>query len=319
VLSYRAALRYWEGWYRLRYGTPLELPVAAAVTIQFILDHSERVAEGERRFELPPEIDEALVVSGCKKSRGPLSLSTITHRLAVLSKLHSLRRQPNPMLDPAVREILAKARRAHAKRGDIARGKPALTKEPLERLLATCDESLVGKRDRALLLFAWATGGRRRSEVTAATLENVVPNEDGSYTYWLGATKTNQSGERRPEDAKPVVGRAAAALKAWLEAAHAKEGPIFRRIRAGTTVAEPLRPQAVWTIVKERAAAAGLDGSFSAHSLRSGFLTEAGRRGISVGEAMALSGHASVQVALSYYRVGEAATAAAARLLDEEA
>jgi integrase len=318
VASYRAALRYWEGWYGLRYGSPLELPMAPAAAMQFILDHAERVAEGERRLELPVEIDKALISLGCKKAVGALSMNTITHRLSVLSQLHTLRRQPNPMLDPAVRELLAKARRAHAKRGEIARGKPALTREPLERLLATCDDSLAGKRDHALLLFAWATGGRRRSEVTAATMDNVVPNDDGSYTYWLGATNTNPSGERRPEDAKPVVGRAAEALKAWLDAAQIREGAIFRRVRAGTTAAEPLQPQAVWAIVKRRVAMAGLDSALSAHSLRSGFLTEAGRRGVPLGEAMALSGHAAVQVAMGYYRVGAAGTAAAARLLDDE-
>jgi hypothetical protein len=34
----------------------------------------------------------------------------------------------------------------------------------------------------------------------------------------------------------------------------------------------------VRAIVKRRAALAGLDGDFSAHSLRSGFMTEAGRQ-----------------------------------------
>ena len=43
----------------------------------------------------------------------------------------------------------------------------ALTRDPLQLLLATCDESLKGKRDRALLLFGWATGGRRREHLDA--------------------------------------------------------------------------------------------------------------------------------------------------------
>lgn len=76
-------------------------------------------------------------------------------------------------------------------RGDVSKGKSALTREPLEALLATCDDSLTGKRDRALLLFAWGTGGRRRSEVTAATLENVARNRGGTYPYFLERSKTN--------------------------------------------------------------------------------------------------------------------------------
>src|SRR4030095_10381623 len=79
----------------------------------------------------------------------------------------------NPCADPLVRELLARTRRAYAQRGDAPKRQRALTKDPLERLLATCDESLKGKRDRALLLFAWASGGRRRSEVASALLENL--------------------------------------------------------------------------------------------------------------------------------------------------
>ena len=54
-------------------------------------------------------------------------------------------------------------RRAYAKRGPSPHD--ALNKDPLQGVLTTCNESLQGKRDRALLLFAWASGRRRRSEV----------------------------------------------------------------------------------------------------------------------------------------------------------
>src|SRR6266702_5772787 len=52
--------------------------------------------------------------------------------------------------------------------------KPALTKAPLEAMLATCTDGLIGLRDRALLLFAFASGGRRRSEVSAAVVEHLA-------------------------------------------------------------------------------------------------------------------------------------------------
>jgi len=47
-----------------------------------------------------------------------------------------------------------------------------------------------------------------------------------------------------------------------------------------------LEPQAVRAIVKRRAALAGLKGDYSAHSLRSGFMTEAGRQNVPMGEAI---------------------------------
>ncbi len=61
---------------------------------------------------------------------------------------------------------------------------------------------------------------------------------------------------------------------------------------------------------------AGLEaGDFSAHGLRSGYLTEAANRGISLPEAMDQSRHRSVQQASSYYNDANRKGSRAARLL----
>jgi integrase len=79
-----------------------------------------------------------------------------------------------------------------------------------------------------------------------------------------------------------------------------------------------LSPAAVRAIVRGRCALAGLQmQDFSAHSLRSGFLTEAGRRGVPLKTAMDLSGHSSVTTAVGYMRAGELGNEPAARLLDD--
>ncbi len=55
-------------------------------------------------------------------------------------------------------------------------------------------------------------------------------------------------------------------------------------------------------IVKKRCALAGLDPQdFSAHGLRSGFLTEAANRDIPIQDAMLQSRHRSLAQASSYY------------------
>ena len=59
--------------------------------------------------------------------------------------------------------------------------------------------------------------------------------------------------------------------------------PILRRPRA-SKVAERPSAQAVWRIVKRRAALAGLEGDFGAHSLRSGLVTDAGRQCVPLGD-----------------------------------
>jgi len=314
--SYRSALRYWAAWFALRYRQPIALPVAAATVVQFIVDHGQRRdADGGLVSELPAALDQALVEHGYKAKLGPLSLNTVVHRVSVLSKAHQVQDAENPCAQPRVRDLLAKTRRGYAKRGDLPAKKPALTREPLEALLETCDSSLAGLRDRALLLFAFSSGGRRRSEVTAATMEN-TRREGELFVFTLAMSKTNQSGVERAENDKPIAGRAAHALVGWLAASKIRSGPIFRRVRRGGAIGEPLSPAAVRDIVKKRCQLAGLSSEFSAHSLRSGFVTEAGRRGVPLGETMAMTGHRSTASLVGYFRAGHG-DSLAAKLLDE--
>jgi len=313
--SYRSALRYWAAWFALRYRQPIALPVPEAAVVQFIVDHAQRQDDdGELVSEMPPALDKALVTEGYKSKLGSPALNTLIHRVAVLSKVHQVEGAANPCQLQRVRELLSKARRGYAKRGALPRKKPALTREPLEALLETCDDSLIGLRDRALLLFAFASGGRRRSEVATASLENTYRQGDG-FIFTLRVSKTNQFGSDRAENDKPIVGQAAAALDAWLAAAKIKTGPIFRRVRRGDRIGEPLSPAAVRDIVKKRGALAGIDEEYSAHSLRSGFVTEAGRQGVPLGETMAMTGHRSVASVVGYFRQ-DARASRAARLME---
>jgi integrase len=314
VRTYQAALRYWAAWFWLRYRAPIALPVPVAAVLQFVVDHAERSTDAGLQTALPAVIDQALVQGRFKAKLGPLALATVLHRLSVLSKAHQLQRVSNPVQDPKVRELVGKTRRAYAKRGVRPAKKAAVTLEPLQAMLATCDESLRGVRDRALLLFAWASGGRRRSEVTDATLENTSRVGPRAYTYTLLHSKTNQAGAHRPDSDKPIVDEAADALAAWIRRSGVRSGPLFRRIRRGDIVGEPLAPAAVRDIVRARAALAGLDEDFAAHSLRSGFVTEAARQGVSLGETMALTGHTSAASLVGYFRAADALHSRASRL-----
>ncbi|MGO4396622.1 integrase, partial [Variovorax sp. M-6] len=268
-LAYRAAMRYWAAWFGARYGRQMALPVPVPVVIQFIVDHAERSTQaghkGGLTHQLPPAIDEALVEAGFKGKLGAPALNTLMHRISVLSMAHHLSKQPNPCVDPAVKALLSKTRKAYAKRNALPHKQRALTKEPLEAVLETCDDSLKGKRDRALLLFAWASGGRRRSEVSEAVFENLHRGDAGAYLYTLASSKTNHNGKIRPEDVKPVVGSAAVALDAWLKASGITSGPLFRRIlKNGKLGTDGLSGTAVRDIVKARCALAGVGEDFSA-------------------------------------------------------
>lgn len=161
-------------------------------------------------------------------------------------------------------------------------------------------------------------GGRRRSEVTSARIEHLRKVGEGPFVFTLGHSKPGW--EFRPEDVKPLIGTAAAAMQDWLAIPAKdgiKEGPIFRRIRRGGHVGEPLAPAAVREVVKERCLAAGIDEKgFSAHSIRAGFVTEAARNAVPLAETMALTGHQSVASVVGYFRGGANAGRPNAKLID---
>ncbi|MEA9728839.1 site-specific integrase [Xanthomonas campestris] len=313
--SYATALRYWAGWHQARFGIELTLPASEAAVIQFLVDHIQRKGKSGLVSELPPEIDQALVAAGLKAKIGPLKLSTVTQRVAVLSTAHRLKRLDNPCELSSVRMLLSRGRRAAVKRGERPAKKTAITRAELEAMLATCNSSLEGIRDRALLCFGFASGGRRRSEIAAADMRDLRKTGDSGYIYRLEFSKTQQSGvtaDSTPD--KPILGRSAEALSAWIEAAEINDGAIFRRIWKNR-VGPALRPGSVATIVKRRAAMADLEGDFGAHSLRSGFVTEAGKQGVPLLAVMAMTEHRSVASVLGYFQSGAAEENPAARLL----
>ena len=301
--SYASAMRYWAAWYALRYGGSLHAqPVPVTVVNQFVIDHLERRVGAGLRHELPADVDAQLVALGAKKTLGALSSATIGHRLAVLAKWHRLQQWESPTDDHRIKTLVAKARRAQAKRGVVTRKKTAAVAEPLQAMLDTCTDGLRGVRDRALLLLAWSGGGRRRSEVVDLQVGDLRRLRDDTWTYALGRTKTHAAGPRRE---KPLRGDAAHAVAAWLDAAKLTEGPLFRRLfRHGTVGPRGLSSDQVARIVQRRAGLAGLPGDWAAHSLRSGFVTEAGRQGVALGEVMAMTEHRSVGTVMGYFQAG---------------
>jgi integrase len=172
-------------------------------------------------------------------------------------------------------------------------------------------------------MVAFASGGRRRSEISSLRVEQLsveAPIEvaDGpplpSLAIHLGRTKT-ATGEE--DEIVYLTGRPVEALNAWMVAAKIGKGSVFRGIgRWGTVSKRAIDPQSVNAILKQRAEMAGLEsGEFSAHGLRSGYLTEAANRGIPLPEAMEQSRHRSVQQASSYYNNATRRSGRAARLL----
>lgn len=312
--SYASALRYWAAWYGLRYGKSFgDQPVSVAVASQFVLDHLERKSKDGLRIELPSDVDTRLVELRAKAKLGALTHATVSHRLAVLAKWHRLEGWDSPTDDHRLKTLMAKARRAQARRGISVHKKTALVAEPLQALLATCTDGLRGIRDRALLLVAWSGGGRRRSEVIGLQVEDLRRIDGSTWVYALGATKTDVTGIRRE---KPLRGEAVVALEAWLDAAKLAEGPLFRRLHRNERIGErAMTADHVARMVKRRARLAGIEGDWAGHSLRSGFVTEAGRQGVPLGEVMAMTEHRSVGTVMGYFQAGSLLSSSSTNLL----
>ncbi|MBO0134246.1 site-specific integrase [Agrobacterium burrii] len=318
-------LAYLEAWGLAATGQSLPWPAPEALLLKFVAHHlwDPEKRASDPNHGMPDDVDKNLRRQGFLKSVGPHAPSTVRRRLANWSTLTRWRGLNGAFASPALKSAIRLAARA-APRTRRRKSAKAVTGDVLAKLLATCaSDSLRDLRDKAMLMVAFASGGRRRSEIAGLrveqlTVEPPIEIPDGaplpSLAIHLGRTKTT-SGEQ--DDIVYLTGRPVDALNVWMAAARIDEGSLFRGIgRWGTVSRRALDPQSVNAILKQRAEMAGLDpGEFSAHGLRSGYLTEAANRGVPLPEAMEQSRHRSVQQASSYYNNAVRRTGQAARIL----
>ncbi len=301
--AYQGDIEYFMTWARIALGYDMGFPVPAPVVIRFITDHLKGLDE---------HTENVLIGMNLKRKPGPHTLNTICRRIASLSAAHEAQKMENPCRTKEVSTLLSKARRASVRQGHVPAKKKALTRDLLELLISTCDDSLIGIRDKALLLFSFASGGRRRSEVASAMMKDLTRVE-GGYVYHLPCSKTDQEGIGND---LPLLGKAALALDEWLRVSGIVDGSLFRAITKAGIIRDSITDKTVNRVVKKRVKMAGLDPKlFGGHSLRSGFVTEAGRQGMNLGDTMALSGHKTVRVALGYHQAGSVINNPAALLM----
>ncbi|MGE6743974.1 site-specific integrase [Allorhizobium pseudoryzae] len=304
-------LAYLQAWSLAATGRSLPWPAPEALLLKFVAHHlwdaQKRLTDPDHG--MPADIDHKLRIQGLLRSTGPHAPDTVRRRLATWSTLTKWRGLDGFFSSPALRSAIRLAVRA-TPRSRKRKSAKAVTGDILSKLIATCSTgSLRDVRDRAILMVAFASGGRRRSEIAGLRIEQLQPEEpiqiDGgppllSISIHLGRTKTSGADN---DEVVYISGRPVHAVNAWLAAAKIDKGSVFRAIdRWGNVSRRPLDPKAINDILKHRAELAGLDPTeFSAHGLRSGYLTEAANRGIPLPEAMEQSRHRSVQQAAEYY------------------
>jgi integrase len=318
-------LAYLQAWSLAATKKSLPWPAPEALLLKFVAHHLWDPAKRETDPEhgMPAEIEINLRGQGFLKVVGPHAPDTVRRRLATWSTLTKWRGLSGAFASPALKSAVRLAVRA-TPRPRKRKSAKAVTGDVLAKMLATCASgSLRDIRDRAILMVAFASGGRRRSEIAGLrreqlTVEPPIAVEGGpplpSLAIHLGRTKTSGADQ---DEIVYLTGRPVDALNAWITAARIETGSVFRKVdRWGNVSKRVLDPKSVNDIVKQRAALAGLEpGEFSAHGLRSGYLTEAANRGIPLAEAMEQSRHRSMQQASSYYNSATRRSGRAARLL----
>ena len=229
-----------------------------------------------------------------------LASSTLTRRLVAIARAHAVQGIESPTNAELVKATLQGVRRS---RGYAIRQVAPLQKSELLQMVRGL-HGLRGLRDTALLLTGFASA-LRRSELVSLNVDDVQFTSEGTIIR-LRRSKTDQEYRGRDIAIPRVRGRYCPTrlIHAWLEAADIRSGALFRRVnRYDQVQAERLTAQSVALIVKERAAAVGLDPAVLAgHSLRAGFVTNAARRGASSASIRGQTGHTSDAMLQRYIR-----------------
>jgi hypothetical protein len=184
---------------------------------------------------------------------------------------------------------------------------PCRDDEALAQLLARLDpETTTWVRDSAALLVGWHLALRGGEVGGALAVADLVRDRLG-YTAMLGRTKGDQVAAGTPLSLLPTREPRldpVAALDAWLLRRGRVAGPVFTSMRGGRPrLDRPMGTASVSTMVRARAAAAGLTGRYSSHSLRIGFVVTAIKLRASIPDLMTVTRHRDPEM-VGYYARG---------------
>lgn len=216
------------------------------------------------------------------RADGGLKVPSLNVAIAAIAAQHraaGVAPQDLPQRNPQVTEIWKGIRRS---KGTAPRRVAPCVVDELRRMVEALDGStLIGQRDRALLVVGFA-GAFRRSELVALTRNHVEFTKDGLVVTIVHSKTDQESAGARvglPYGSDPNT-CPVRTLQTWLEAAGVETGPIFRSVDRHKRVKAALSGRDVARIVQRTAARAGLDPRrYAGHSLRAGLATSAAKAG----------------------------------------
>lgn len=236
------------------------------------------------------------------------STTTLNVILAAIKWHHQEARLTDPTLDAGVQDMLKGARRTMAEEGMAERHvKPTVTLGHIRKLAAACGDNITGIRNRALVLVAFG-GWLRKSDLISMRAERIKWEDDRAIVT-LGKTKTDQSGKGQTVELPRITGAWAdlcpyVALKAWLELAEIKRGPVWLSVYRGKASQRQIATaDYIYEIVMGLADKAGIPkGEIAPHrTFRATPITLAIMAGASMPEVMGKARHKSAQTTTRYF------------------
>jgi integrase/recombinase XerD len=170
----------------------------------------------------------------------------------------------------------------------------ALTIDEVSRLIDSCDDSIIGIRNRALLELLYATGARV-SEAVALNVGDISMSEDSVVTVKV-------KGKGGKERLVPLGSYAQKALDQYLVRSRpvllkkSNVAAFFLNESLGTRLSR----QSGWQVVKDSAERAKVASEVSPHSLRHSFATHLLDGGADIRVVQELLGHSSVTTTQIY-------------------
>jgi integrase len=167
-----------------------------------------------------PETVAGFILHCMKAGKKP---ATVRRYLSTIARFHRAAQLFNPCAAEAVQMELKGLTNEVSARQRQAR---ALGMEEIQLFLERAGQSMPAMRECAMLCVAY-DAMTRRGELIAVDVQDVKFLSDGTGRLLIRRSKTDQAGEGHVAYLSRQTVRH---LKAWLKAAHIKEGAVFRRI-----------------------------------------------------------------------------------------
>ena len=251
-----------------------------------------------------------LATGASPKSGVTPSMGTVMLYKSAVNKKYLEAGKPSPTSHPMVRATLKGLARL---KGSSSRKVEALREYHIEAMLRACPNTLIGKRDAAIIAVGFA-GALRRSEICNLVLDDVEfldSSDEGGDRMWITIRQSKTDQQGKGQRVAILDGRAIrpiTRLRLWLGSSGITRGPLFQTMkRGGHLRGKAMHHSDIPRILKHYAERIGLDPKdIAGHSLRAGFVTSAAVHHARLDKIMAVSRHTNPATVMGYIRDADA-------------